>query len=648
MEGKFKKLFEPIQVGPLLLKNRMVMSPMWTRLCSAEGDITQQELDYFTARAKNGVAAIITGGIAVDNRHAWIERQVRIDDDRFLPGLYRLAYAAHINGVPIILQLHHAGMYGKDPISPSGVGCWMMGHIEYIEPKTMTLEEIEETRDMFIAGAVRAKAVGFDGVELHGSCAYLLEQFFSPYQNKRTDKYGGSLEKRMTLALEIVRGIRGKCGSDFVVGYGLVADDLLPGGIEIDGAIALTKALEQEGVNYVTVMEGTYESFGYTQFRGGTTRQGLGCWNLSEKFKKEIKTAKVIVRSFGDHDPLRLEEALEKEWCDIIYLGRALLCDPEFCKKVAEGRLDDIRRCTRCNYCQEVGIMGKGQVVCAQNPEVGRERDYAITPTTTPKRVLVVGGGPGGLEAARVAALRGHEVTLMEKEAQLGGNLRIASLPIGKEDYQSYVGDWRERQCRKAGVKIELSKEVTPEVVREVKPDAVIVAIGATPIIPEIPGVTKPHVVMAVDVLTGRARVGKKVVVAGGGLVGAETADFIAEKGVAESITVLEMLPEIIPDMEPVAGLYLLAMLEKYGVKIVTNTHILEITDKTVVAIDTEFKKHNFEADTVVLAVGYTPNRTLYDSLREQVPELYAIGDCVKARKMPDAIHEGAYVARQI
>jgi pyruvate/2-oxoglutarate dehydrogenase complex dihydrolipoamide dehydrogenase (E3) component len=282
------------------------------------------------------------------------------------------------------------------------------------------------------------------------------------------------------------------------------------------------------------------------------------------------------------------------------------------------------------------------------NPELGKEAEYAIKLADKPKKVLIAGGGPAGLEAARVAALRGHKVTVMEKRDRLGGNLVTASLPIGKEGMKGFV-TWQERQCRQAGVKIVLSREVTPEVIGEIKPDAAIIATGATPLVPPIPGVKKPHVVLAADVLAGKAATGKRVVVVGGGMVGTETAELIAEKGRAGKVTLIEMLPEIAADMDPMnKGFMFLSVISHWSVEVITDMKIEEITDKGVVAVDKGWKRHNFGADTVVLAVGYTPNGGLYETLQGKVKELYIIGDCLRPRKLWNATAEAAHIARRI
>ena len=649
MGYKFEMLFQPIQIGPLRLKNRMVMSPMLTGMSSANGEVTEQLIDHYAFTAKSGLAMVIVEITAVADRYAFPDSQLRIDDRKFMRGLHRLVEAIHLNGSACQFQLHCAGAFGRDPISPSGVACYGLGRETYVQPRPLSLLEVEEIRELFINAAIRAKDIECDGVVLHGATSYLLQQWVSPHTNKRTDRYGGSFENRIQLPLEIVRGIHQKCGPSFPIGYSTVMDELLPDGINMEESTNFAKELEREGVNHIDLNIGTYETSSLEKGIGRSHRQPKGTFDKTEVFKKLVNI-KVFARCNGEHDPIKWEEALRKGECDVIQIGRPLLCDPELPNKVKDGRLEDIRLCIRCAQCFETSTIKPFQVACSLNPELGREREYAISCISShPQRVLVIGGGPGGLEAARVAAIRGHEVTLMEKEAELGGNARIASLPIGKEEIKTYFIDWLERQCRKAGVRLELNKEVSVKVIKQFNPDVVILATGARPLIPDIPGIDKSHVATAEDVLTGRLKVGKKVVVAGGGQVGVETADFIAEKSLAESVTIIEMLPMLAFDMPTMTRTYMLkVLLPKWGVKTLTNMQIQEITDDGIVALDKEWKRHKFEFDMVVNALGYVPNLTLSEALNGEVRELYKIGDCVRPRNILHAVREAAYIARQI
>jgi 2,4-dienoyl-CoA reductase-like NADH-dependent reductase (Old Yellow Enzyme family)/thioredoxin reductase len=642
MREKIQSLLEPIQVGPLTLENRMVRAPLLTKLASIEGEVTQKLIDLYVTSAKNKISLILLEVVAVDGVH-FVDCTLRIDVRKYMIGLQRLIKAIHLNGVPVILQLNHTGMFGGDPVSPSGVALYSLDRANYIQPRVMSFEEAEKTKDSFIEASVRAKDAEADGVLLHGLNSYLLHQWVSPHTNRRTDRHGGSLENRTTLPLEIVRGIRRQCGPSFAIGYSIVGDEFIPDGITVEHSSAFAQSLKREGVNFIDVGVGCSETMRSDPRGGLSYRQAKGLWDTAEALKKAVNIP-IFARSWGEHDPVKWAEAIEKGKCDVIEIGRPLLCDPELPKKLLEDKLDDVRMCIRCGTCIRTDVSRREQITCALNAELCNERDYALRPAPTPKRVLVVGGGPGGLESARVAALRGHEVTIMERKAQLGGNLRVASLTPGKTEFQSWFCDWLERQCKWAGVKIELNKEVTAEIVKEVKPDAVIIANGATPLIPPIAGINKPHVVLAEDVLTGKKSVGKKVIVLGGGDVGLGTADFIADKGLAENITVI-----VGAGMAPLNVSYMVGIiLPNAGVKIITGLDTEEITDEGIVATDGERNRHKFEADTVVIARGYIPNTALYEALKGKVPELYRIGDCVKARTILDAVHEAAYIARQI
>jgi 2,4-dienoyl-CoA reductase-like NADH-dependent reductase (Old Yellow Enzyme family)/thioredoxin reductase len=644
MDNKFEKLHTPIAVGSLVLKHRMIMAPMMKIFGAENGELTQSVIDYYRARAKGGAALISTGLFEVLGRK--VERYPLIDDDKFIPGMRRLAEAIHAEGVPIVVQLHHGGSSAGDPISPSGVPCFTASQ-EILQSRAMTLEEIEEIKRLFVQAALRVKLTGCDGVAPHGAATYLLQQFFSPKMNLRTDRYGGSLENRMRLPLEIVRGIRDSCGPEFVIGYAMVADELTPGGIVLEDSVRFAMALEKAGVDYVDIRAGTHESFAITESgRGHSNHQPrTGIWEYSEPVKKVLKIP-VFCSTSGCYNPALWEEALEKGQADVISLAKPLICDPEMPQKVLEGRLEDIRQCILCIECLGYGARG-----CSLNPDVGREREFAIKRAETPKKVLVAGGGPGGLETARVAALRGHQVTVMEKESELGGNLRIIGLCKGNDLLLNFR-DWLVRQCINAGVKVELGREVTPQLIRQARPDVVIVDTGAPlPVIPPIPGIQKSHVVTAVDVLTGKVPVGRNVVVMGGSRVGVDTAYTIAAKGLAESVTIVEPFPvaALAYDMSILCRTYMLfVLLPKYGVEGLTGMRIEEITDKEVVVVDRERKRQKIKCDTAVIALGYRPNMNLYEALRGENIELYAIGDCERAQSVADAVDEGARLARQI
>jgi 2,4-dienoyl-CoA reductase-like NADH-dependent reductase (Old Yellow Enzyme family)/NADPH-dependent 2,4-dienoyl-CoA reductase/sulfur reductase-like enzyme len=651
MEERFKLLTKPLRVGSMELKHRMIMGPMWTRMATVNGEVSQQMINHYAARSRGGAALVIIEATMVDGRYGWPTPTLCIDNIRYMPGLSRLVEAIHRNGAAVLIELVNVGAHSTDPISPSEVPVMLHGAIGVVHPRAMTLEEIEDAREKFITAAVRAKEIEFDGVLIHGATAYLLHQFRSPFFNKRTDRYGGSLENRMRLSLEIVRGIRQKCGPEFVLGYDFVADDFMPGGVTMEESLSFARALEQAGVDYIDLMVGTYETMAVDERCAGTLKYGpKGMWEYTAQVKKVVSVP-VFHRAMMDYDPDSWEKHIEEKHADVIQLAKASLCDPEVFNKVLDGRLDDIRPCTCCVHCTDRGVIRQFQVSCAMNPELGREKEYAIQRTSEPKKVLVVGGGPGGLEAARVAALQGHEVTLVEKEKELGGTIGIMSLCIGNEIHRDFR-DWLVRECTKAGVKFELNKEATLSLVQGVSPDVVILATGApVPIVPELPGISKACVVGVKDVLMGNIKLGETVVVLGGNRIGADTAYTIANRKWARKVTVIEPrdVPSIAYDMEVMNRARLvITLMPKHGIQALTKTQIEEITEKDVIVRLPEGKKQKIEADSVILAMGFIPNNELYEALKGKVSKLYRIGDCVKARAVVDAVHEAACIARQI
>jgi 2,4-dienoyl-CoA reductase-like NADH-dependent reductase (Old Yellow Enzyme family)/thioredoxin reductase len=651
MEERFQLLSQPIKVGSMQLRHRMVMGPMWSRMSTVNGEVTEQMINHYAARSRGGAAVVIIEATMVDSRYGWPQPTLSIDNAKFMPGLSRLVEAIHRNGAAVFIELVNIGAHSSDPISPSGVSVMLHGATGVVQPRVMSLEEIEEARDKFIAAGVRAKEVEFDGVLIHGATAYLLHQFRSPFFNKRTDKYGESLENRNRLPLEIVQGLRQKCGQEFVIGYDFVADDFMPAGVTMEQSLSFARGLEQAGVDYIDLMVGTYETMAMDERCAGTLKYGpKGMWEYTAQFKKVVSVP-VFHRAMMDYDPNSWEKHLEEKHADVIQLAKSSLCDPEVFNKVLEGRLDDIRPCTCCVHCTDRGVIRQFQVSCAINPELGREKEYTIQRASEPKKVLVVGGGPGGLEAARVAALQGHKVTLVEKEKEMGGTIGIMSLCIGNEIHRDFR-DWLVRECGKAGVKFELNKEATVSLVQEASPDVVILATGApVPIIPEVPGISKAHVVGVKDVLTGKVKLGERVVVLGGNRIGADTAYTIAKRGWAKKITIIEPrdVPSIAYDMEIMNRARLvITLMPKHGIQALTKTQIEEIADDDVIVRLPEGKKQKIEAQTVVLAMGFTPTNTLYEGLKRKVPKLYRIGDCIKARAVVDAVHEGACIARSI
>ncbi|MFC1990200.1 FAD-dependent oxidoreductase, partial [Chloroflexota bacterium] len=481
------------------------------------------------------------------------------------------------------------------------------------------------------------KAAGIDAIHLRAHDGYLFDQFQTALWNRRTDKYGGDLRGRLRFAMEVIEAIRNGAGADFPIIYRFS----LAGGREIEEGLEIARQMEAAGVAALEIDAGCHEAWNWGH---PTTYKQPGCMvDLAAMAKKVVKIPVIAVGKLGYPD--LAERVLQEGKADFISLGRALLADPEWPNKVKEGRFEDIRPClAESEGCS--GRLRQGKYVsCAVNPATGMEREMAITPAERKKSVLVIGGGPAGMEAAIVAKSRGHKVVLWEKSSELGGNLIPASIPDFKQDYRRLI-DYLSTQIKKLGVTVELGKEATEKLVQQMKPDVVFLATGSKPLIPDIPGVEMKKVVTAPDLLLDKKEAGECVVVVGGGLVGCETAVFLAQKG--KKVTVVEILDSVAIDTFMRDREDLLKLLSDAKVNILTNTMVLEITAKGITVADECGDRSTLKADTVVLAVGFKSSDHLLTTLREKVPEVYAIGDCVEPRKVINAIWEGYRIARLV
>jgi len=648
--AKLERLFEPVKIGKLELKNRIVMPALNTKFGTEFGAVSDRLIDFYVERAKGGVGLIVIENTCID----WPVGKagtspIRADEWKFLHGLHDLAEAVHPYGVRIATQLQHTGRQGssltsaegQQLVAPSAIPCLPTGGEM---PRELTIAEIEVLIGKFVLGATITKEAGFDAVEIQGGHGYLINQFMSPYSNKRNDEYGGDFEGRMKFALRIVEGVRVVVGPDFPIIFRFSADEFIEGGLTLEDNKLIAQRLESAGVDALSVVASIYESPPWFTRIYPTMGMPAGCnVPLAQEIKKVVNIPVIVVGKLGN--PVLAEQVLRDGKADLIAMGRPLLADPELPRKAAEGRLDDIRPCLCCNEACAGSSSHMWRISCVVNPAVGKEREYEVEPAKKPKRVLVVGGGPAGMEAARVAALRGHDVTLYEKERSLGGQLIPASVPQFKQPIKELV-EYLKNQIGKLGVKIELGREATPALIKGLKPDVVILAMGASPLIPEIPGVNGGNVATASDILLGKKEAGDKVVVIGGGEVGSELAWFLAEQG--KKVTIVEMLYGVAATMNMFSRFYLVDKLAEFGIEILTNTTAKEITDKGVVAVDINGNKQVIEADTVVIAVGFTSNNELGEKLRGEIPEVYTIGDCVKLGKIWEAIHGGSRVARQL
>ena len=629
------KLFEPITIRGVEFKNRIVMSPMQVGV----GMRGARARAYYGQRARGGVGTIITGTTSVDvfaTDDAWGQPGAV---NAFLNGTRPLIDDIHQAGARIGVQLWQgnrfpAGMSMQDmrgePVAPSATA----------EERELTIPEIKTIISKFAQAAANVQRAGFDFIEIHGAHDYLVRQFFSPATNQRDDEYGGDLARRMRFGIELVSAIRAAVGNDYPISYRLGAWEEIPGGITLDDGIQFAIELEKASVDVINVsIGGTVES-GLTVMPGPEYPEGTFV-HLAEAIKHQVKIPVAAVGRFTT--PQFVEEVLAQGKADMVAIGRQLIADPYWPEKVATGRTKDIIPCISCNVCSE-RLSAGFNLSCSVNAVTGREGELTMEPAPKPKKVMVVGGGPGGMEAARVAALRGHKVTLYERQNELGGQLIPAAVPPHKGELPK-LNRYLAYQLEKSTVQVKLGAEVTPELVDKEKPDAVILATGSMHLIPEIPGMSRNKVANATDVLLGRVNVGKKVVVIGGSLVGCETALYLAQK--VKKLTIVEMLDSIMPD-DPPNWPRMVKLLTESKVKILTGAKVLEITDKGIVIAGKNKRRSTLETDTIVLATGATPNDQLAKSIEGKVSEIYLAGDCVQPKRIVNAIDDGARLGREV
>jgi len=632
----FSPLFEPLAIGSgdrkLVLKNRMVMAPMITRLASGQGEVTPRMVDYYAARAQGGIGTIIVEAMDIEERNVF--NLLGVYHDRFINELENLAANIKERGAAAIAQIYHIGLRGGLP-----------------GPNALTIAGIQRLLELFSQAAERVKKAGFDAVMIHGAHGYLISSFLSPLTNRRQDEYGGSQERRTRFAVEVVKAIRQAVGKDFPIFFRMNGADFLPGGLTIEHAKVTAPLLESAGVDVVSVGSGVGvvpeepalgndQSYSYLVMpmyfpRGWRVEMGA-----------EIKSRLKIPVSISGriNDPLLARDILAQKKADLIDLGRQMIADPYFPQKMAEGRTEDICRCIACNYCHGKRFRSLKQIRCAVNPLAGREAEGRdIKPALAPRRVMVAGGGIAGLQAAAGLAKRGFRVALFEKGARLGGQLELAALPPGKEELGTLL-EFSIRQTEKAGVEVNLNFTVTPEFILAEKPFALIVATGGRPIYPRsIPVDKNIKCLPAWDILSGSPKtLGAKTVILGGGFVAAEIADFICEKGMTKELTIIEMREEIAADLEPISRQNLLQKLADYGVKMVPNFLIRQVQADEVTGEDViSGSVKRIQAETVILALGTESVTFPLEKIKTAGIKTAVIGDARDPRGIAEAMREG-------
>jgi len=639
--AKFENLFKPLRIGKVEIRNRIAMPPMVMCYGGPNGEVTEQTIAHYEARARGGVGLIIVEATCVHPSGKGFEGGLSIHTDSHIPGFARLADAVKKYGATIALQIFHAGIQAhvEQPVGPSAIGRKIVPPVR--TPRELTTEEVEQMVEAFVEAAVRAKKAGFDMVEVHGTHGYLICEFLSPLTNKRTDKYG---EDRLLFAEEIVRKIKERCGSDFPVIFRLCADELLEGGITVEYAKEIAKRLEKAGVDAFNVTAANYDTSDHIIPPVYYDKQGY-FFELAKEIKKAVSVP--VISGGMIFDPEVAEKAIEEGIVDMVFIGRQLLADPEWPKKVRAGEVDDIRPCIACNEGCIHRIFNDRPVVCAVNPLKGFESRYIseseIPKVGSPKRILVIGGGVAGLEFARVARLRGHEVTILEKSDKLGGLLWLAGAPEFKKERMSRLIKWYEKQIKKLGIEVKLNTEATPELIKEYSPDVVVIATGSEPLVPKIPGVE--HAVLADDVLVGKVEVKESAVIIGGGMVGCELGIELARKG--KKVTIVEALDLIVPNEPAINQMAIHKLLAKYGVEVKTGLPVIEIREGEVDIVDKLGRRMTIKAEQVILAVGRKSklSHELVDAVEEVAKEVIIIGDSKEPRKIIDAVREGFWAA---
>lgn len=655
------------------VKNRIVLPAMHLGYCK-ESRVTDTLIDFYVERAKGGVGLILVGGCYVHKLGGIYPVMISIDDDKYVPGLTDLASKVHDanKDVKIGAQMYHAGAYSYEwginaqPVAPSAV----FSKFSKTTPRALTIDGIKEVQEQFAAAAVRAKDSGFDCVEACTNAGYLVAQFLSPVTNIREDRYGGDLESRLNFPLELIETVRNKIGN-LTFGFRISGDDFVPGCLTYKEYRTVGKAYEKAGLDFLNVTGGWHE----TKVPQLTTEVPPGAYSyLAENYKNVVDIP--VFATNRINDPVLAEHILMADKADCICIGRGLISDPYLPQKVMNGELRAIRHCVACNQGCFDNVFKARPIQCMRNPAAGNEEKYALKPIEEKKKVMIIGAGPGGLEAARVARLRGHDVDLYEKDSKIGGLVNTVYVPPGRGEFSKII-DYYNYQIEKLGINLHLGVNVTEEVIDQVNPDVVIFATGTTPTKPPIPGIDNDNVYLATDILRGDAPLGKNVVIIGGGATGVEVAIYAAKFGAMrpdafeflmfykclevedalemlhkgnKNVTVLEMLPRAGAGIGKSTKWTLLSKCDKLGVKIITNAKITRIEkDKILYSLPEQEDLELEGVDTFIIAAGVKPSNELFKKVKQaRKYKCFIVGDADKPATILEATHRAYRVANKL